>query len=553
MNNINIKKETKDKILSHDEIIEIISKKRDKIETIFSWEDLPDPDEFKDMKKARTLFTQTINRNKKIFFVHDSDVDGFGGYIITRLFLSYFSYKNVEVHLVIREEGYGFIPKHLIGLEKDDLVITADNGITSHEACDIAHQKGIKVIITDHHQVDKNKGLPDADAIINPHQDDCNMEFKEINGTFVYWYFIKSIVQEYGISMDMKWFLPELMLTTISDVMPLHGPNRFVVKEGLAQLENYRWKKWLDIYMNKSKEKITAESLAFGFIPSLNAASRLTKPDDALRVFLNAETIECDKSIQHCETLNNLRKELQQNLIFEIKKNYSLWLNFDFIVIPGTSNVFRKGLLGPISGRLAEEFKKPCIVLTKSKDGKSFSGSGRSIGNIDILGILKTNPYIIQDKTGGHKAACGVSVLSENFENFWKHLQIQTAKIPKEEYIKEQYILGKIEMRDINLELFEKLEQFEPYGKDFERPVFITRGKIKSLRKIGKDKNHYSMEITDELGTIHRVMWFFFTEEIVDKSKRLSFTFTIHRDSFQDKDNVVLFIKSTGSFEDWVN
>lgn len=552
----NIIKNAGEEFLTHEFIKNHLDKKLQQYETITSWDQLPNPYHFKGMAEAVNIFTEAVNNNKSIVIVHDSDMDGLGTYLLSWQFYKTFYYPKVKLKLVVREKGYGFIPDHLTGLQAGDLVITADNGITSIEACQQARTLGIKTIITDHHQVDQKRGLPDADAIINPHQPDCSIEFKDINGTVVYWYFLKALVDNYGIQLDMLTFLPELMLTTISDVMPLHGPNRFMVKEGLKNLKNYTYKKWIDIFLKKNSGDITAESLAFGLIPAMNAAGRLTKTDDALWYFLKEDDFGCDNALEHCQTINNTRKELQQNLMQHIKIDYSTWLDFDFIIIPGSvqdKKHFRKGLLGPTSGRLAEEYKKPCIVMTSSADGKSFSGSGRSVGNVDILSILKDNPYTVQEKTGGHKAACGVTVLTENFENFWKYMQTETAKIPKEMYIKDQHILGKIELRDINMELFELLEKYEPYGKDFNKPTFITRGKLTSLRKIGKDKNHYAMEIVDGLGTKHRVMWFFFTEEL-DKSQNISITFTLHRDDPQygNKDGVALFVESIGDYEDWL-
>jgi len=199
-----------------------------------SWDQLPNGDLMKGMREGVSIFVEAVSQNKNILFVHDSDVDGIGTYLLTYFFFrDHFHYKNFEIIITDRKKGYGFLPEYLNRAITPDLVITADNGITSHEACEEANKRGIRTIITDHHLVDKNRGLPAATCIIDPHQPGDQFPIKHISGTIVYWYFLKEVAKIYNLKIDMvQEFLPEMCLTTVSDMMPLVGLNRFIVNYG---------------------------------------------------------------------------------------------------------------------------------------------------------------------------------------------------------------------------------------------------------------------------------------------------------------------------------
>lgn len=208
--------------------------------------------------------------------------------MVTYGLLEHYPINNIEIVITDRKKGYGFMPDYLDGMKEGDLIITADNGITSHDACNFAKERKINVIITDHHQVDEHKGLPNATYVVDPHQEDDDFKYPEINGTFVYWYFIKNFVKKCNINLNMvEYFWPELMLTTISDVMPLDGINRFVVSDGLKRIKelkkfnNQSHKSWLNTFLNNDKSyEVTADTFGFGLIPALNAAGRMTKAEE---------------------------------------------------------------------------------------------------------------------------------------------------------------------------------------------------------------------------------------------------------------------------------
>lgn len=531
--------------LTQDRIIEILSSKVD--DSITSWSQFPDPYQFLGMKEAVETFIRHVNAGSRILFVHDSDADGLGTYMLSHIFFQFFTYNNLEIIITDRHQGYGFIPNHINDRIDNlpNLIITADNGITALAACDRARELNIDVIITDHHQVDSARGKPNA-IIVDPHQASCPFPYKDINGTVVYWYFLKAIAEISGTKINMiQEFLPELTLTTVSDVMPLNGINRFIVKEGLNAFKHHH-RQWVRTFFKVfGKPKVTAEDLAFNLIPAINVTSRLTNAEESAIFLTRTDPTDSNTWLKYIKSLNDVRKSKQEKLMKEIDGLYASWIEAPFILIPGEN--FEKGILGPTAGRIAEYHKKPTIVLTKNKAGTIYSGSGRSTGQIDLLGLVKNNPYVIQDKTGGHKAACGISFPVENLNQVWNDLQLETQKLPSSDYKDtSKEIFGMLELSNIDQELFDEIERFQPFGHKFEKPTFMSTGTFKKVTKMGKEKNHYSMEVEDGFGCKIRAVWFFFSDEL-KSNKNYTFTFNLAMDDFNKapgEETVCLHIKS---------
>lgn len=518
------------KLLNQESIFELL--KANCEETVTSLSQFPDPYLFKGMKEAVELYLWAVKNGKRILHVCDSDCDGVGTFIVNTDWYKNFGYMNVEFLIVKRHEGYGFIPKHITERQhKPDLVITSDNGITAHAAVELCKKLGIFTIITDHHQVN-HLGVPDATAVIDPHQPGCMFPYKDINGTFVLWYFFKAVADKLLLGFKDYWYdmlSAELCLTTIADVMPLKHINRFIVKDALPKFF-YSNKAWVKAFMD-SKKEVSAEDLSFGLIPSINAAARLADAVDAANFLYSKDFRTANDWLTYLRRLNDNRKERQELLDKEIGTSYSGFVEQPFILIPGRGEKFHKGILGPCSGRVAEKFNKPTIVMTMSHDGKYFSGSGRSVGSIDLLGIVKNSKYVDLNKSGGHKAACGVTVPTENLEPFWKDLQLATMNLPKEAFRPKIEAMGKLPINKIDTDLYELIRSFEPFGEGFQKPAFLAEGIFKEVKFIGKLKNHMKGFVEDGLGARVPFMWFFFNDNISSGEKR-RFMYSVAKDDF---------------------
>lgn len=516
-----------------EDVKDILQKNLEQNIQINGIEDFPDPFEMLDMQKAVDIFFKAVAENKKIRCVCDSDCDGLGTYTLFYNFFKYFPYNNIEIIITDRKQGYGFIPLHI----KDDvgLYITADNGITSNEATLLAKSKGANVIITDHHQPDLEKGLPEADAIVDPYIPGDNFPYKDICGTFVLWFFLKAIANRSNLELDLfEEFLPEIGLTTLSDVMPLDRHlNRFVVTKFIEILGSgdKSHREYINTYRELINASPTAEDIAFTLTPLINATQRMTTAEHGA-LFLIQDTPEKSKEwFNYIASLNDARKKVQQDLQSYVETHYKSFIHDNpFIVIPGRYHNDYKGVLGILAGRLADKFQKPAIVMRYNEETKEFSGSGRSIGDVNILDLLRDNPYV--KNVGGHKQALGITVTEENFDSFYSTLMEKTALIPDEILHPISLPLGIVPLNKIDSDMYHDIQEFEPFGKEFPRPVFSTRAVIKNARLVGANKNHLSLTVTDREKIISFKAMQFFTEDVPEKGKEYEIYFKLDLDEY---------------------
>jgi single-stranded-DNA-specific exonuclease len=533
-----------------EDIIPILEAKLNAEPQVSSLDEFPSPYELHDMDTAVDIFTKAVAANKKIKLIIDSDCDGLGTYTLWYNFFTHFPYKNIELKITNRKQGYGFIPDHV----DDDtgLYITSDNGITAVDATKAANEKGAEVIICDHHQPSEKLGLPKAAAIIDPYHPEDTFEYKDISGTFVLWFFLKALVEKYNIDIDVyEEFKAELAITTVSDVMPLNKHiNRFVVQDFINNINEHgdHHRTYVKTFLEEVNANPTAESFAFGLIPMINATQRMTKADHGAMFLVAPDKKSSLEWFNYIKSLNDQRKERQQTLLSYIEKYYKEYINKPFIVIPGKFQKEYAGVLGVISGRLAETNAKPTIVMNYNEAKKQYSGSGRSIGDLDIMSVLKDNPYIVN--VGGHKQALGITVSEDQFNNFYNKLQEDIQKVDPD--ILNPIILptGRIPINKINWDFFEVLNKFEPFGHRFKKPVFVTRVVIKSSGLMGKQRNHLRFVVTDKSNMISFSGVRFFTEEVPEVGVTYDMYFTMAKDDYKGGDNIKImaedFIKING-------
>ncbi len=523
-----------------DRISEILNRALEKQPQVNSLEDFPDPYEMKGMKEAVDTFTDVVANNGKIKFVLDSDMDGLGTYSIWYNFFSHFPYSNIELMITDRKQGYGFIPRHID--EDVALYITSDNGITAIPATNLAKSKGQKVIICDHHQVDPDLGLPNADAVIDPHQAGDTFPYPDISGSFVLWFFIKALIDKYQLDLDpYEEFLPEIALTTLSDVMSLNKHlNRYVVKDFVNKFPEINHREYLNTFREQVNSDPTAEDFSFGLTPMLNATQRMTTADHGAQ-FLVAPTPE--KSLewfQFIKGLNDARKERQQTLLSHIEKHFKDYIKAPFIIIPGHFHKEFKGVLGIIAGRLADTHHKPTIVLNFNEETQSYSGSGRSTGKVNILELLRKNKFVAN--VGGHKQALGCTINKDVFEQFYVSLMEETMKIPESILNPITLPLGFIPINKINIDFFNEIAKFEPFGQHFQKPTWVTKAILKSGHLVGKQKNHLTLVISDPKGRIKFKGMKFFTTEVPEKGEEYMVYFKLDIDKFRGTGDLQLMV-----------
>ena len=411
-------------------------------------------------------------------------------------------------------------------IDNCDLIITADNGISSYEAAEICKQREIDLIITDHHT--PSYPLPDAYTIINPKQKDDKFSFSEICGAEVAWYFMASINSFLKTNIDMKEFLEYLVLAIIADIMPLTHLNRTLVKMGLSRFKKST-KPFVIILKEKlNKNSFKSEDIAFLVAPLLNSAGRMSDADLAFK-FLNSKNIEtATKYFNKLNDINQKRKETEKEITHLCIKDNT---PSNIVIAYGP---FHEGVLGIVAAKLVNHFKLPAIVFNNEKE--ILKGSGRSLGDINLYELLENcQEYLVN--FGGHKLACGVSIKKENIEKFRTKIDKEIEKLPKKSFYLEDNILGEIPLKECDFELLDILEQFEPFGEGNPKPTFKAKVKIKTIKNL---KNNHFKLIVSQNEIIKEAIIFGYNGEFQEE---MEIVFNVKENNFNGNRKIQLLLK----------
>ena len=450
-----------------------------------------------------------IKNGNKIRVVGDYDIDGVcSSYILVKSLRRFGA--NADVRIPDRiKDGYG-INDNIINEAANDkisMIITCDNGIAAHSQMELAKKLGIKVIITDHHEVYQEEGkdyLPVADVVINPKRSECKYPFKSICGALVAYKLMEYMYERlYGKKMYDDGELSDLLevaaIATIGDVMPLVDENRVLVKHGLKSLLNTKnlGLRALIKATGMEGKKISAYSIGFVIGPCLNAGGRLENALVALNMFMSESSDEANEYAMHLKELNDERKDLTaMNVKVAVELAEREYADDDILVIYLEN--CHESIAGIIAGRVREALGKPTIILTDAfgEDGM-IKGSGRSIESYNMFEAL----YEVKDifeKFGGHHMAAGMSLKKDRLDEFRKRLN-ENSKLTKEDFIQKIWIDVPLPFSYISHDFVRELEKLEPYGNKNEKPKFARKGiKILSKSILGKNKNVVKMVLEDD-------------------------------------------------------
>jgi len=450
-----------------------------------------------------------IKKGNKIRVVGDYDIDGVcSSYILVKSLKRFGA--NADVRIPDRiKDGYG-INDNIINEAANDkisMIITCDNGIAAHSQMELAKKLGIKVIITDHHEVYQEDGkdyLPVADVVINPKRSECKYPFKSICGALVAYKLMEYMYERlYGKKMyeddELSDLLEVAAIATIGDVMPLVDENRVLVKHGLKSLMNTKnlGLRALIKATGMEGKKISAYSIGFVIGPCLNAGGRLENALVALNMFMSESSDEANEYAMHLKELNDERKDLTaMNVKVAVELAEREYADDDILVIYLEN--CHESIAGIIAGRVREALGKPTIILTDAfgEDGM-IKGSGRSIESYNMFEAL----YEVKDifeKFGGHHMAAGMSLKKDRLDEFRKRLN-DNSKLTKEDFIQKIWIDVPLPFSYISHDFVRELEKLEPYGNKNEKPKFARKGiKILSKNILGKNKNVVKMVLEDD-------------------------------------------------------
>jgi single-stranded-DNA-specific exonuclease len=493
--------------------------------------EFPSPLVFKDMQKAISRVAQAILSHEKIVIVGDYDVDGVVSTTLMRYFFDSINY-NIEWIIPNRfKDGYGLSPL-IIQRVDADLIITVDNGIAAKEAALLCKEKGIDLIITDHHNVPLE--APEAFATINQKQKDCPFPFKEICGAQIAWYFIVALAKELQIKIDAKYLLGFVALAIVADIMPLTSINRVMLIAGLQQLQRGAYP-----FVEALKEKgyfkqFNAEAIAFYIAPLLNSAGRLEDASLASDFLLAKTKEEALVFLEELIVLNNQRKAIEANLSKEAMEQVEP--NDKIALVWGKD--WHEGVVGIVASRLANHYKMPALVLSQ-KNGIC-KGSGRSFGDCNLFDLVsKAKEYF--EKFGGHKSALGLSFKEENIEKI-KEILNQNAHLFIDKEFVDETILGILPFSEIDLELLELLEKFEPYGEANPKPKFITKNvEVVAIYEIGQNKEHKKFLLKESNSVVTALE--FRAKSEVKVGDKVDITYTLSKNEFNGNVSVNLYLE----------
>ena len=471
------------------------------------------------IEKAYEIIMEEIESGRKIRVVGDYDIDGVcSSYILVKA-LKYFG-ANVDVKIPDRiKDGYG-INDNIINDAANDgvsMIITCDNGIAAHSQMKLAKRLGIKVIITDHHEVYQEDGkdlLPVANVVINPKRSDCDYPFKSICGGLVAYKLMEYIYERLyfkKIYEDEKLtdLLEVAAIATIGDVMPLVDENRILVKNGLKNLmhtKNLGLQALIKVTGMEGK-KLTAYSIGFVLGPCLNAGGRLENALIALNMFMAESEEEAMKYASHLKELNDERKDLTlKNVKRAIETAENEYSDNDILVI--YLDDCHESIAGIIAGRVREAIGKPTIILTEAfGEEDMIKGSGRSIESYNMFEAL----YEVKDifvKFGGHHMAAGMSLKKERLDEFRERLN-ENSKLCDEDFVQKIWIDIALPFSYLSLDFVRELDKLEPFGNKNEKPKFARKDiKIISKTILGKNKNVVKMVLEDVDKTAVEAIYF---------------------------------------------
>ncbi len=472
-------------------------------------ETLHNPHLLKDVDKAAEIIAEGIAEKKAMRIIGDYDIDGVNA---TYILLDGIRRCGGNVDAAIPDrmkDGYG-INEHLIEQALSDgkeLLITCDNGIAAINEINFAKEKGMTVVVTDHHEIpyrntEQGKEFlrSKADAIVNPKQADCPYPCKGICGAVVAWKLVQVLYERMDIPVEeADIFIENAGFATVGDVMDLTGENRILVKLGLKALEHTKnpGMKAL-IAKNKLSDKpLSAYHIGFVLGPCINASGRLDTAKRSLELLLERDEVKASALAGELVELNESRKYMTQQetqkALEQIEKEGREKDKVLVVYLPEC----HESLAGIIAGRIREAYQRPVFVLTRGEEG--VKGSGRSIEAYSMFDKM-TEVAELFTKYGGHPMAAGLSMREEDIDTLREQLN-QKAELSEEDMAEVVRLDAVLPMSYFTVDTIRQLSVLEPCGKSNTKPVFADRNiKVTRAGIVGVNRNVLKLHLLDSKG-----------------------------------------------------
>jgi len=513
---------------------------------------LEDPFQMRDMECALARLQQAIKLREPILLYGDYDVDGTSSIVVLK--------KAIEI---LGGVGDFFIPHRLkdgYGMRSEvidraadagvRLIISVDTGIRANEVVRHAKERGIDVIVTDHHLPDAE--LPPAVAVLNPNRPDCKYPNKNLCGAGVTFKLIQALMARSELPPErqaalLDSFLKPVAIATVADIVPLTGENRIIVRRGLSglrQVRNPGLRALLTVAGFDEGETPSAHQVAFRLAPRINAAGRMATASDVIELFLTSDEARARFLAEQLDALNRERQQVETEIVETIlqqcEENSALADCKSALVFSGAG--WHLGVLGIVASRLVERFSRPVFVLSDAlnvaeADGPHLSGSGRSIPAFHLLDALETMPQLFS-KFGGHRQAAGLTLPAENLAEFQRRFEeFAAGKLRPEDLCPTYQADAAVNFRELSEECIQQIFSLGPFGFGNQTPTFYTAAvEIAARPKELREGKHFSIALRHNGRTLFAKAWNFGNRQhLLAAGTKLDVLFQIEDDPFSRK------------------
>jgi single-stranded-DNA-specific exonuclease len=471
---------------------------------------MQDPFLLSDMADGVEILHEAISSSATICIYGDYDCDGVTASVLLYSFIKRIIEETNSEATVITyipkriEEGYGLNENAVRKLAENsvDLIITVDCGSVSAKEVALATELGMEMIITDHHDLDK-ENIPDC-PLINPKNEKTNYPFKGLSGCGVAFKLAQAYQKTYGDDALRKFnnsMLDLVAISIIADVCPVLDENRTMLKYGLRILKSGR-RQAISLLLRAvdfNEKNLTERQLGFIIGPHINAVGRVANPSLAFQFLATANTDKLPEIIQQVIKCNDTRKELQKACFDFCQKTYEEEQKDKPIIIINARTA-HEGIIGIVAGRMKETYSKPCIILTENSENNTLKASCRSQGQLDIIALLRKHKDLFV-KLGGHPMAAGFTIEAGSFDELSGLLVADVNTMLKKKkglFLENEVIDIDFSKPDIelSLDLAEAISMLAPFGTKNLKPRVQLSDKPEAVKFMGAEKNHARFKIS---------------------------------------------------------
>jgi single-stranded-DNA-specific exonuclease len=515
---------------------------------------LHDPFLLNDMDKAVERLNQALHLNQKILVYGDYDVDGTTAVALVYKFLQNYT-SNLDFYIPDRnDEGYGVSYKGIDFAAENDikLIIVLDCGIKAIEKVAYAKERGIDIIICDHHTPDNQ--LPQAVAVLDPKREDSTYPYGHLSGCGVGF----KLMQAFAIQNDIEWskltpLLDLLAVSIASDIVPITGENRALMYLGLKQLNAspcVGLKAIMEL-CDLVNTPISTSDIVFKIGPRINASGRMSSGREAVELLIAKNEETARQKSESIDAYNQLRKDLDKQATEDARKYIDATPQDErtsSIVV--YNQEWNKGVIGIVASRLSEHYYKPAVVLTLSNGFAT--GSARSILGFDLYKAIDSCRDLLEN-FGGHTYAAGLTLRLENIAEFKERFQKYVEEnLHAEQQVPQIDIDAALHFAEINHTFFNTLQRFAPFGPDNNKPVFVTYNVVdyqKRCRLVGQGNKHIKLDVRDLTGgpTMSGIAFNAHDAEntikYINSGMPFHICYTLEENNFNGKKSIQLMIK----------